>query len=192
MLTSSKILEIADVKLREAIREVPDFPQTGINFKDITPVWANSHLLQLSSYALMECLKSYPKPDFIVAPEARGFITGACLANDMGIGFIPARKESKLPRTEVWASYGKEYGPDRLGIHVDDIPSGSKVVIHDDLLATGGTVSAVMKIVEEMSSEVIACCFITELRFLKARELIQVSKSHPTMDIYSLVSYDKE
>lgn len=156
------------IQLREFIRNIPDFPKEGINFKDISPLLANGE-------AFSECTSelSVHMPDdidAIVGIESRGFLFGAALAQLTGIGFVPIRKPGKLPAETHAIEYELEYGTDVLEIHRDALSQGHKVVIVDDLLATGGTAAATIKLVEQLGAEVAACLFVVELDFLKGKE----------------------
>lgn len=166
------------------IIDIPDYPQPGVVFKDITPLFSDAEAL----HAVVEALADHYKDSGvtkIVAPEARGFMVGAPVANRLGVGFIPARKPGKLPRETVSVTYDLEYGTDTLEIHKDAIEPGDKVVILDDLIATGGTVQAVAKIVESMGAELIGFGCILELSFLKPREVLAPAGEH---DVFSLIT----
>jgi adenine phosphoribosyltransferase len=155
--------------LRTYIREIPDFPQPGIGFKDITPLLLDARALRHAVVALAEDSGAL-RPEFVVAPEARGFILGAALALELGAGFVPARKPGKLPHEVVSAEYVLEYGVDALQLHADALADGARVLVHDDLLATGGTARALCQLVEGLGAEVVGCSFLLELRFLNGRE----------------------
>ena len=159
-------------KISEAIRDIPDFPKPGIIFKDITPVLQNGEMLaeiiNIFASRYDDC-----SPDYIVGIESRGFIFGSALALKLGCGFIPIRKKGKLPYKTVEASYSLEYGEATIEIHEDAISPGSKVVLIDDLLATGGTVSAAIKLLQELKAEIIGVEFLIELAFLKGRNNIE-------------------
>lgn len=158
-------------KVKNAIAEVPDFPKPGISFKDITPLLANPTL----SAELVESMANWAKslqPDFIVGIESRGFMLGFSLAQKLGIGFIPVRKPGKLPRKVYSEDYDLEYGSATLELHQEDLPAGSRVIIHDDLLATGGTAEAAIKLCTKANAEVVGIHFIVELSFLNGRKLI--------------------
>ena len=166
------------------IIDIPDYPQPGVVFKDITPLFSDAEAL----HAVVEGLADHYKDSGvtkIVAPEARGFMVGTPVANRLGVGFIPARKPGKLPRETVSVTYDLEYGTDTLEIHKDAIEPGDKVVILDDLIATGGTVQAVAKIVESMGAELIGFGCILELSFLKPREVLAPAGEH---DVFSLIT----
>jgi adenine phosphoribosyltransferase len=171
--------------LERHIRDIPDFPKPGILFKDITP-------LLLDAAALREAvgeLADWARPrevDFVVAAEARGFILGAALAIELGAGFVPARKPGKLPSETISAEYILEYGVDALELHADAIAHGARVLLHDDLLATGGTARALAELVEGAGAEIVGCAFLVELGFLGGRERLE------GYDVHALVSYDGE
>ncbi len=135
------------IDLRTMIREVPDFPQPGVGFKDVTPLLANPVTLKQTVGEIADWVKA-KEPDLVLGAEARGFWLGSAIALEAGVGFIPARRPGKLPPETVSASYVLEYGENSLELHPDLIPRGSKVVIHDDVLATGGTVEAISKLVD--------------------------------------------
>jgi adenine phosphoribosyltransferase len=158
------------VNLAEKVREVPDWPQPGVSFKDVTPLLADPDALAYSIAELARWGKER-EPDLVVGAEARGFILGAAVANEIGCGFVPARRPGKLPPETVSATYALEYGQNALELHPEMIPAGSRVLIHDDVLATGGTVEAIAKqLVEKLGGKVVGCCFLIELTFLKGRE----------------------
>ena len=168
--------------LRSKIREVPDFPTPGVGFKDITPLLADPAALQQTIGDLAEWVRS-KEPDLVLGAEARGFILGAAIANEAECGFVPARRPGKLPPETVAATYLLEYGENVLELHPDLIPSGSRVVIHDDVLATGGTVDAIRGLVERLGGTVVGACFIIELTFLGGREKLD------GLDVHALISY---
>jgi adenine phosphoribosyltransferase len=170
------------VDLRSKIREVADFPTPGVGFKDITPLLADAAALQQTVGELGAWVKA-KQADLVLGAEARGFILGAALAAEAGIGFVPARRPGKLPPETVSASYVLEYGENSLELHPDLIPRGSRVVIHDDVLATGGTVEAICRLVNSLGGEVIGACFIIELTFLGARERLAGT------DLHALIEY---
>ena len=169
--------------LRNYIREVPDFPKPGIGFKDITPL-----LVEPAAFdAAVNALAEYARPlevELIVAAEARGFIFGGALARELGVGFVPARKPGKLPHETISVEYGLEYGVDSLELHADAIRGGTRVLIHDDVLATGGTAKAKADLVEQLGGRVAGCAFVVELEFLNGRELLA------GYDVHSLVRYE--
>jgi adenine phosphoribosyltransferase len=157
------------VNLRAFIRDIPDFPEPGIEFKDITPLLLDPRALDDA----VDGLSRLAEPlgvDFVVAPEARGFILGGALARQIGAGFVPARRPGKLPHETVSTEYKLEYGINALEVHADAIAGGARVLVHDDLLATGGTAAALCELVEGFGAEVVACSFLIELRFLGGRE----------------------
>ena len=170
------------MQLREKIREVPDWPQPGVGFKDVTPLLADPEALDQTVEELARWAET-KKPDMILGAEARGFILGAAIAREIGTGFVPARRPGKLPPETVSATYQLEYGTNALELHPDLIPEGSRVLIHDDVLATGGTVEAIAGLVESLGATVVGVCFIIELTFLNGRE--RLSK----YDLHALIEY---
>jgi adenine phosphoribosyltransferase len=169
--------------LRSLIREIPDFPRPGIGFKDITPLLADAAALAES----VRALAAYARPlhvDCVVAAEARGFLLGPALALGLGAGFALARKPGKLPYETVSAEYLLEYGAGSLELHTDAISQGRRVLVHDDLLATGGTAAALCELVEGLGGEVVGCGFLIELAFLPGRERLA------PRDVHALLSYD--
>ena len=171
------------VALRALIRDIPDFPQAGIVFKDVTPLMADPNGLRLAVQGLAEYARPL-KPDYVIAAEARGFLLGPALALELGAGFVLARKPGKLPYETVSAEYLLEYGVDQLELHSDAIGHGARVLVHDDLLATGGTAAALCELVEQLGGEVVGCGFLIELAFLNGRERLTPHESH------ALLSYD--
>ena len=157
------------VDLRSKIREVPDWPTPGVGFKDISPLLADAEALEESIRSLADWVKAQ-EPDLVLGAEARGFILGAAIAREVGCGFLPARRPGKLPPETVSVNYALEYGQNSLELNPDLIAKGTRVVIHDDVLATGGTVEAICGLVERIGGEVIGACFIIELTFLNGRE----------------------
>jgi adenine phosphoribosyltransferase len=155
--------------LKKYVREIPDFPEDGISFKDITPLLQNAKALESAAEALFELIKNR-KVDKVVGMESRGFFFAPLLATRLNAGFVPVRKRGKLPHQIISEPYALEYGTDVLEIHVDSIIKGEKVLIHDDVLATGGTAKAVCKLIEKLGGEVVQCNFLLELKFLKGRE----------------------
>ena len=173
------------VDLRAHIRDIPDFPKPGIVFKDITPLLLDPE----ATDAAVEGLAEWARPrdvDFVVAAEARGFILGAVLARELRAGFVPARKPGKLPSHTVSAEYILEYGIDALEMHADALADGARVLVHDDLLATGGTARALADLVERMGGHVVGCAFLVELGFLGGRERLT------GYDVHALVTYEGE
>lgn len=171
--------------LREHIREIPDFPKPGIGFKDITTLMADAEALDAAVCGLADAVAD-DDVEMVVAAEARGFLLGPALARELGAGFILARKPGKLPHDTVQAEYALEYGTDTLEVHSDALRPGARVVVHDDLLATGGTASAVCRLVEQLGGEVVSCVFLAELAFLPGRERLA------GYDVRSLVTYESE
>jgi adenine phosphoribosyltransferase len=167
--------------LRTKIREVPDFPTPGVGFKDFTPLLADPEALRQTISGLGEWVRSR-EPDVVLGAEARGFILGAAIANDAGVGFVPARRPGKLPPETVSATYMLEYGENALEVHPDLIPDGARVVIHDDVLATGGTVEAIAKLVRQLGGVVVGACFVIELTFLGGRERLEGIELHALID----------
>jgi adenine phosphoribosyltransferase len=175
----------AAADLRSYVREIPDFPKPGIVFKDITPLLLDPGALD----AAVAGLAAYAEPleiDVIVAAEARGFILGAALARELGAGFIPARKPGKLPADTISARYILEYGIDALEMHTDALSHGERVLVHDDLLATGGTARALCELAEQRGAVVAGCAFIVELSFLKGRDRLT------PYDVHTLVDFAEE
>jgi adenine phosphoribosyltransferase len=170
------------VDLRAHIREIPDFPKPGIGFKDITTLMADAAALDAAVSGLAGLVPE--GADMVVAAEARGFLLGPALARELDAGFILARKPGKLPHDTVKAEYALEYGTDTLEVHSDALRSGARVVVHDDLLATGGTAQAVCELVERLGGDVVACVFLAELSFLPGRERLA------GYDVRSLVEYE--
>jgi len=168
---------------KSKIRVIEDFPEAGISFKDITTLVKDGNAFIKVVDLIIEDLKG-KDVDYIAGPEARGFLLGAAVAYGLGVGFIPVRKPGKLPGETASHEYELEYGNSALEIHVDAIEKGKKVAIVDDLLATGGTVSSVAKLIESLGGEVVALEFLIELEFLKGREKLE--KYH----VNSLVKYD--
>ncbi|QQE73252.1 adenine phosphoribosyltransferase [Brevibacillus composti] len=151
------------------IRVVPDFPQPGIRFKDITTLLKDGPAYK----AAIEELTTFAREvqaDVVAGPEARGFVVGAPLSFAMGIGFIPVRKSGKLPYESIKAEYNLEYGKDALAIHVDAIQPGQRVLIADDLLATGGTITSTIKLIEQLGGVVVGAAFLIELSYLEGRQ----------------------
>lgn len=171
--------------LASKVRDIPDFPKEGIVFKDITPLLQDAESLRYAVDQMAE-FGVGKKIDVVVGAEARGFILGAVLAYTLGAGFVPARKPGKLPFLTVAAEYDLEYGTDSLEVHNDAIAPGTRVLVHDDLLATGGTARAKCDLVEKLGGEVVGVAFIVELSFLKGREKLK------EYDILSLIKYDSE
>jgi adenine phosphoribosyltransferase len=155
--------------LREHVREIDDFPRQGISFKDITPLLADPDATAEALRLLVEHARGH-EPELVVGIEARGLILGGALAHELGVGFVPARKPGKLPAETVSVSYELEYGIDALEVHADAIGPGARVVLHDDLIATGGTAAATVEAIERLGGVVVCCEFLVELEFLRGRE----------------------
>lgn len=155
--------------LKAHIREIPDFPKPGILFRDITPLLAN-HAALSHAVETLAAQTAELQPDYIAGIESRGFIFGMPLAYRMGLGFVPVRKPGKLPAAVHTAEYALEYGTDRLEVHQDGFPSGSRVLIVDDLIATGGTAAATAELVEQTGSVVAGFAFAIELLALEGRK----------------------
>lgn len=168
---------------KEHIKIVQDWPQEGVKFKDITTLMDNGPVFKSAVDEIVEFAK-HKEVDVIVGPEARGFIIGCPVAYALEIGFIPVRKEGKLPREVIEVDYGLEYGESILAIHKDAIKPGQRVLITDDLLATGGTIEATIKLVEKLGGEIVGCAFLIELAYLKGMD-----KLHG-YDVLTLMSYD--
>jgi adenine phosphoribosyltransferase len=168
--------------LAAKIRDVPDFPKPGIVFKDIMPLLADADALREAIDRIAEWAEPR-EPDLVLGAEARGYITGGALACRLGCGFVAARKPGKLPWRTVAAKYALEYGLDSLEVHADAITNGQRVVIHDDVLATGGTAKAAIELVEQLGGEVVGLPFIIELEFLHGRDQLL---GH---DVFSLLQY---
>lgn len=168
--------------LRDYIAIVDDYPKEGISFKDITPLMNDGAAFKYATDQIVEYAKER-KIDIIVGPEARGFIIGCPVAYALGLGFAPVRKEGKLPRETVKVEYGLEYGSDVLTIHKDAIKPGQRVLIIDDLLATGGTVDATVQLVESLGGVVAGMAFLIELSYLNGREKLK------GYDICTLLKY---
>ena len=151
------------------IRDVEDFPKPGVIFKDITPLLNNAEALNKACESLLSMLEGL-SIDKVVGVDSRGFIFAPMLASKLGAGFVPVRKKGKLPYKTLAESYSLEYGVDALEIHTDAINKGEKVLVHDDVLATGGTAKAVCKLVEQLGGEVVQCNFLIELSFLNGAE----------------------
>ncbi len=174
-----------DKDLQKYIRSVPDFPKKGIIFKDITTLLKDPIPLKATLRLLFEFTKNKSITK-VVGIEARGFIFGAMLAERLDVGFVPVRKPGKLPAETVRESYALEYGEDALEIHKDAIKPGDKVLIHDDLLATGGTAKAAANLIKKLKGEVVQISFIVELSFLKGREQLK------EYDVRALIDYKSE
>lgn len=170
------------IELKDCIRNIPDFPKPGILFRDITTLLKDKKAFKLAIEVLVNKYKD-KKIDLVVAVEARGFILGGAIAHRLGAGFVPVRKKGKLPAKTNSVTYELEYGTDTLEIHHDAIGVKDKVLIVDDLLATGGTVKAVTELVEQLNGKIIGIAFLIELVGLKGRDKL---KNYP---LYSLIKY---
>jgi adenine phosphoribosyltransferase len=171
--------------IRRAVRDIPDFPKPGIVFRDITPLLGNGALFGKTIDILAERYQDQ-KIDTVLGIESRGFIIGAALAYKLGAGFSVVRKPGKLPYETRSASYQLEYGTDKLEIHIDGIPARARVVIADDLIATGGTAAATAELVTKLGGTVVECAFVIELSFLNGRAKLKPHK------VYSVLQYDSE
>jgi adenine phosphoribosyltransferase len=176
-------------KAREAVaglvRDIPGFPRPGVVFKDITPILASPEGLDAAVSGLAATARALDA-DLVIGAEARGFLLGPALARELGAGFVLARKPGKLPRETARAEYLLEYGTDALEVHTDALAGGSRVLVHDDLLATGGTAKALCELVEGLGGVVVGCVFLVELGFLTGRERLA------GYDVHALVRYDTE
>jgi adenine phosphoribosyltransferase len=168
--------------LRGRIRDVPDFPEPGIVFKDIMPLLADPASLNETVELLAEWAEPR-RPDVILGAEARGFILGAALAYKLGCGFVAARRPGKLPWKTVSATYALEYGENSLELHADAISAGARVLVHDDVLATGGTARAICDLAAQLGGEIVGVAFVIELEFLDGRKQLE---GH---DVHSLITY---
>jgi len=173
------------VRLEDHIHDIPDFPKPGIVFKDITPLFLDAEALQHTVDRLAGWAAEW-EVDYVVSAEARGFVLGAAVAVASDSGFILARKPGKLPREVSSVEYALEYGVDALEVHSDAIREGSRVLVHDDLLATGGTAGALCRLVEQAGGVVAGCAFVIELAFLNGRERLR------DFEVRSLVVVDDE
>ncbi|WP_201739430.1 adenine phosphoribosyltransferase [Dokdonia sinensis] len=158
--------------LKEYIRDIEDFPKEGITFKDITPLLGNASAFAKAATALLELVPDV-QIDKVVGIEARGFFFGTLLAEKLGAGFVPVRKPKKLPHTTIAQTYELEYGTDTLEMHVDAISKGDKVLLHDDVLATGGTAAAVIQLIEKAGGAIVQCNFLGEIAFLEGRKKLE-------------------
>jgi adenine phosphoribosyltransferase len=172
---------VTALDLRAFVRDIPDFPSAGILFRDITPLLLDAGALDAAVAGLAEPLDCR-QIDFVVAAEARGFILGAALARELGAGFVPARKPGKLPAETVSAEYALEYGIDALEVHADALAHGARVLVHDDLLATGGTAGALCDLVADLGAEIVGCAFLVELSFLGGRQRLAPHVVHTLID----------
>jgi adenine phosphoribosyltransferase len=168
--------------LKAKIRDVPDFPEPGIVFKDIMPLLADPASLHEVTDLIAEWAEPR-NPDVILGAEARGFILGATVAYKLGCGFVAARRPGKLPWKTVSATYALEYGENALELHADAITSGQRVLVHDDVLATGGTARAICDLAEQLGGEIVGVAFVIELDFLEGRKQLE------GRDVHSLIHY---
>lgn len=168
--------------LKAKIRDVPDFPEKGIVFKDMMPLLADPATLREAVDLLADWIEPR-RPDLILGAEARGFILGTALAYKLGCGFVAARRPGKLPWKTVSASYALEYGENTLELHADAIVEGARVLVHDDVLATGGTAAAICDLAEQLGGKIVGVAFVIELSFLEGR------KHLASYDVHSLITY---
>jgi adenine phosphoribosyltransferase len=176
-------MAVADVeRLKSLIRDVPDWPEPGVVFKDIMPLLANADALRETIDVLGDWAAER-RPDIVVGAEARGFFVGSAIAYKLGCGFVPARRPGKLPLETISAEYALEYGKNTLELRADAFGDGARVLIHDDVLATGGTARALAELVEQLGGEVVGLQFIIELDFLKGLDKIS------DYDVFSLIHY---
>lgn len=172
-------------ELAKAIRNIPDFPKKGIVFRDITTLLKDPNAYKRALDLFYERYKD-DNVQKVACVEARGFILGAALAARLGAGFVPIRKKGKLPAETIQEQYALEYGTDVVEIHKDAIQQGERVLVHDDLLATGGTIQAACTLVERLGGTIVGVAFLIELSFLKGRERL------PGHNIFSIIQYDSE
>ena len=170
------------MNLKDYVASIPDFPQEGILFRDITPLMADGEAFHYACEELIDYAKKVGA-QVVAGPESRGFIFGCPVAHEMKIGFVPVRKPNKLPRKTISYKYDLEYGSNELHMHADAIKPGQKVLIIDDLMATGGTVEATAKMIEELGGEVVGCAFLIELEGLGGREKLD------KYDVFTLMKY---
>jgi adenine phosphoribosyltransferase len=173
---------VAQIDLTTRVREVPDFPEQGVGFKDISPLLLDPEALQQAVGELAEWTRER-EADLVLGAEARGFWLGAAIAVEAGCGFVAARRPGKLPPDTVSATYALEYGQNTLEVAADAIAGGARVVIHDDVLATGGTVEAIAGLVEQLGGDVVGVNFVIELSFLRGRDRLA------KYDLFSLITY---
>lgn len=166
-----------------AVRTIPDFPKPGIQFKDITPILSSPRLLRMAAEALVEPYRSDGITK-ILGVESRGFILGSLLACELEAGFVPVRKKGKLPYKTVSAEYALEYGTDQIEMHVDALEAGDRVLIHDDVIATGGTAAAARRLAERDGVQVVGYAFLVELAFLGGRALLE-----PGVRVHSVIRF---
>jgi adenine phosphoribosyltransferase len=176
---------MSPVDLTRFVRDIPDFPKPGIVFKDITPVLASAEALDAAVTQLADLTRDL-QVDVVIGAEARGFLLGAALARELRAGFVLARKPGKLPHQTVRAEYLLEYGTDALELHTDAVAQGARVLVHDDLLATGGTARALCELVEQLDGVVVGCAFLIELGHLNGRQRLS------QYEVNSVLRYDAE
>jgi adenine phosphoribosyltransferase len=170
------------MNFKDYIRVIPDYPQPGIRFKDITTLLNNGPAYKAAIDALKDMVKEL-QIDIIAGPEARGFVIGAPLAYALGVGFVPIRKSGKLPGETIEADYALEYGKDKLAMHTDAILPGQKVLIADDLLATGGTIATSIHLIKQLGGDIVGSLFLIELGYLSGREKLS------GIPVQSLIQY---
>lgn len=173
---------MSTIDLKALVREVPDFPKPGIGFKDITPLLVDPDALK-QTVGELAAWSQERDPDLVLGAEARGFWLGAAIACEIGCGFVPARRPGKLPPETVAARYALEYGENALEVNSHTISEGARVIIHDDVLATGGTVEAIAGLVEQLGGHVVGINFVIELSFLEGRQKLE------QYDLFSLIGY---
>jgi adenine phosphoribosyltransferase len=173
---------VTAIDLRSRVREVQDFPEPGIDFKDITPLLLDPVALR-QAISELAAWTAEKQPDLVLGAEARGFLLGPAIASEVGCGFVPARRPGKLPPETVTARYLLEYGENALEVNADAIRKGARVVIHDDVLATGGTVEAIGGLVEQLGGHVVGANFVIELSFLNGRQRLAGT------DLFALITY---
>ncbi|MCP0886801.1 adenine phosphoribosyltransferase [Ligilactobacillus sp. WILCCON 0076] len=170
------------VDLNNYVASIPDYPEKGIIFRDLSPLMADGEAYRQATDRIVQFAKD-KNVDMIVGPEARGFIVGCPVAYELGVGFAPARKKGKLPRETVSAQYSLEYGVSELFLHKDAVKPGQRVLVTDDLLATGGTIGATIDLVEQLGGTVVGCAFLIELKDLKGRSKLK------GYDVLTLMEY---
>ena len=168
--------------LKQYVADIPDFPEEGILFRDVTPLLADKEAYKEAVKRIVEFAKE-KNVDVVAGPEARGFLFGCPVALELDAGFVPVRKPGKLPRETVSKKYDLEYGTNEIHMHKDSIKPGQNVLIVDDLLATGGTVDATVSLIEEMGGNVVGIAFLIELEFLKGREVLK------DYDVFTVLKY---
>lgn len=174
---------MSGVDLRSLVVDLPDHPEPGITFRDITPIFADPAALATAVDGLAAATRELDA-QLVIGAEARGFLLGPALARDLGAGFLLARKPGKLPRRTLVSRYDLEYGSDALEVHAELLAPGTRVLVHDDLLATGGTAGALCHLVEQLGGDVVGCTFLVELAALGGRERLAPH------DVHALIRYD--